>query len=119
MTNMDQPANPNKLYTIGETSRETDLPAYTIRYWENEFGIVRPARKASGRRLYTARDIATLNAIKDLVYRKKMTLAGAKRHLLKPPPSQNSDGQKPAGQNAETLKLLREIHKELCAIAKE
>lgn len=114
-----QDNHPGKFYTISEVSRETDLPDYTIRYWEKELGIIRPARKASGRRLYTAEDIDRLNAVKDLVYRKKMTLAGAKRYLLKPPAAQNSDGQKSAAPGAETLKLLREIHKELCAIAKE
>lgn len=103
-----------KYYSIGETSRITGVPEHSIRHWEKEFGLLRPVRKESGHRRYTAREIDALNEIKDLVYRRKMTLAGAKKHL-----SRKTRAESGGQLDGEALRLLEEIHKELSAILKE
>ncbi|MFA5161439.1 MAG: MerR family transcriptional regulator [Elusimicrobiales bacterium] len=102
-----------KYYTISEISRAAGVPEHSIRYWERRFQLLRPVRKESGHRRYTARDLELLSEIKDMVYRRKMTLAGAKKALSR------AGGQEPrdAAAGRETLRLLTEIRKELEDIA--
>lgn len=57
-------------YSIGEVSRIAGVPAYLLRYWEEFFRELAPARDTRGNRRYTNRDIAMVLNIKDLVYEK-------------------------------------------------
>ncbi|MDD2773766.1 MAG: MerR family transcriptional regulator [Elusimicrobiales bacterium] len=114
-----QPDPEKKYYTISELSAITGVAPHSIRYWEKEFGLLRPMRKESGHRRYLRRDIEILNEIKDLVYRRKMTLAGAKKALSRRGGAQ-PDAPAPArAADEETRRLLEEAHKELSAIMKE
>ena len=73
---------PEKLYfKIGEVSRIASVPASVLRFWESEFKRIRPKRTPSGQRLYRRRDIEQILRIKELLYEKKYTIKGAKRHL--------------------------------------
>lgn len=47
-------------YTIKAVAQQTGVPADTVRAWERRYGVPRPPRTATGRRLYSARDIATI-----------------------------------------------------------
>lgn len=116
-------------FTIGEVSRKTGIPEYTLRYWESRFRLLRPVRRESGHRRFTKKDIETILAVKDLVFRRNFTLAGAKKMLRTC--ERNPDetvlqeamsGDRLAGQGAadgEAAKILSEIRKELLAIIKE
>jgi DNA-binding transcriptional MerR regulator len=114
--NLDELSDKN-FFTIGEVSRAIAIPEYTIRYWENRFKLLRPQRRESGHRRYSKKEIQILLDIKDLIYQKKLTLEGAKRHLSKKNPQiiQSDSDQ----INDKALKLLKEIHKELSGILKE
>jgi len=73
---------PDKLYfRIGEVSKIVKLPTYVLRFWETEFSRMRPKRTSSGQRLYTRKDIELILKIKNLLYEKKFTIKGARRHL--------------------------------------
>ncbi len=73
---------PDKLYfRIGEVSKIVKLPTYVLRFWETEFSRMRPKRTSSGQRLYTRKDIELIFKIKNLLYEKKFTIQGARRHL--------------------------------------
>ena len=75
---------PDKRYfRIGEVSAITGIEAYVLRYWETEFPKISPARSRSGQRLYKKGDIETILLVKDLLYQKKYTIAGAKKFLSK------------------------------------
>lgn len=77
------PDIPDKLYfKIGEVSDIAEVPAYVLRFWESEFKRISPKRTASGQRLYRRRDVELILKIKDLLYNKKFTIQGAKRHLV-------------------------------------
>ncbi len=119
-------------FTIGEVSRKTGIPEYTLRYWESRFRLLRPVRRESGHRRFTKKDIETILAIKDLVFRRNFTLAGAKKMLRTCERNPNEtvlqeamSGDRLApgdawGQGAgEAAKILREIRKELLTIIKE
>ncbi len=76
------PNIPDKLYfKIGEVSDIAGVPAYVLRFWESEFKRIRPKRTESGQRLYRKNDIELILKIKHLLYDKKFTIQGAKRHL--------------------------------------
>ncbi len=72
-----------KYLTIGEISNITDVPDYTLRYWESEFNLLRPLRRESGQRRYTHDDLHTIEKIKNLLYEQKYSIAGAKKELMK------------------------------------
>ena len=70
-------------FSIGDVKRITGVPEYSVRYWEAEFGLIKPIRLESGHRRYTKEDVYTILKIKDLIYKHKLTLEGAKKQLSK------------------------------------
>ena len=75
-------AIPDKLYfRIGEVSELTHTKAFVLRYWETEFGSLRPVKSKSGHRLYRRKDVELIFQIRRLLYEKGFTIAGARRHL--------------------------------------
>ncbi|MBD5186117.1 MAG: MerR family transcriptional regulator [Bacteroides sp.] len=70
-----------KYYKIREVSALLDLPAPTLRFWENEFPDLKPQRNEGGTRFYTPADIETLRIIKYLVKDKGLKLAAAREML--------------------------------------
>lgn len=71
-----------KLYwSIGEVAVELGVNASLIRYWEKEFGTIKPKRTGKGDRLYTRKEIDHLKRIQHLVKEKGFTLSGAKDQL--------------------------------------
>jgi DNA-binding transcriptional MerR regulator len=68
-------------YSIGEVAEMLSVPVSTVRFWENEFDILKPRKNKKGNRLFTAGDIKNLKIIHHLVKEKGMTLAGAKKQL--------------------------------------
>ena len=73
---------PDKLYfKIGEVSALSGLPTYVLRFWETEFSKINPKRTSSGQRLYRKNDVELILEIKHLLYDKKFTIPGAKKHL--------------------------------------
>ena len=76
------PHIPDKLYfKIGEVSKLAELPAYVLRFWETEFGTIRPKRTSSGQRMYRKSDVEMILRIRDLLHTKKYTIRGAKQYL--------------------------------------
>jgi DNA-binding transcriptional MerR regulator len=68
--------------SINEVSKQIDVPAHTLRYWEKQFpAAVKPATGAGGRRYYRPDTIAALEQIKHLLYKKGMTISGVKKMI--------------------------------------
>ena len=65
-------------YSIGEVSEMTNLKSYVLRYWETEFNQLRPPKNRAGNRTYRQKDIEVILNIKDLLYKKKFTIDGAR-----------------------------------------
>jgi len=103
-------------FSIGDVKRITGVPEYSIRYWESEFGLIRPVRLPSGHRRYSKADVYTLLKIKDLIYKHKLTLEGAKKQLHKHQfAASNDKGSSPRVD----VKLLTEIKETLEDLLKE
>jgi DNA-binding transcriptional MerR regulator len=58
-----------------------EVPVSTIRFWENEFDILKPMKNKKGNRLFTPVDIKNLKILHHLVKEEGMTLSGAKKKL--------------------------------------
>jgi DNA-binding transcriptional MerR regulator len=68
-------------YSIGEVAEMLDVRVSTVRFWENEFDVLRPMKNKKGNRLFTQADIKNLKIIHHLVKDEGMTLSGAKKKL--------------------------------------
>ena len=65
-------------YSIGEVSNMVGLKSYVLRYWETEFKQLSPPKNRAGNRTYRQKDIDLIVKIKDLLYKRKYTIEGAK-----------------------------------------
>jgi DNA-binding transcriptional MerR regulator len=68
-------------YSIGEVAEMLDVPVSTVRFWENEFDILKPMKNKKGNRLFTQADVKNLKIIHHLLKEEGMTLAGAKKKV--------------------------------------
>ncbi len=68
-------------YSIGEVSKMLDVPVSTVRFWENEFDILRPMKNKKGNRMFTSNDVRNLTIIHKLLKEEGMTMAGVKKKL--------------------------------------
>ena len=114
---------PNKLYfRIGEVCRLLKLEPYVLRFWESEFPTLSPAKGANGRRMYRKKDVEMVVTIKDLLYERGFTIAGARKVLsrkddvaavLSPvvnSPKTQAQSARPAPEKLDQVKLeLRNI----------
>ena len=89
MTN-DTPQE-KKYYSITEVSELCDIKSHTLRFWEKEFKDLKPVTRKDNRRYYQKDDIALIKKIQYLLYEDGMTIAGAKRNLLKATKEDNRD----------------------------
>ena len=74
-------------FRIGELAETLGVERFVVRFWEKEFGL-KPTRSDGGQRFYEEKDLETLQAIKELLYERGFTIAGAKKHLKIKPGSQ-------------------------------
>ena len=68
-------------YTIGEVAELFEVNASLIRFWENEFDILKPQKNKKGNRLFTKEDINKIRIIYHLVKEKGYTLQGAREKI--------------------------------------
>ena len=53
-----------------------------LRYWETQFSMLRPKKNRAGNRMYRPEEVKLLLRIRELLYGKRFTIAGARRTLL-------------------------------------
>src|SRR3989338_8912727 len=80
------PPIPDKLYfAISEVSDLCAVKAYVLRYWEQEFPQLKPAKRRGNRRYYQYRDVLLVRQIKKLLYEDGFTIEGARTQLSTTP----------------------------------
>jgi DNA-binding transcriptional MerR regulator len=52
-----------------------------LRFWESEFPLLSPKKSKSGHRVYKRKDVETVLKIKELLYERGFTIAGARKQL--------------------------------------
>ncbi len=73
----------NKLYSkIGDVAKTFKVNTSLIRYWEQEFDLIKPKKNDKGTRYYTNKDIDNFELIHHLVKEKGMTIQGVKDYII-------------------------------------
>ena len=68
-------------YTISEVASWFKVNTSLLRYWENEFDILKPRKTRKGDRLFRLEDIKNLQIIYFLLRQKKYSIEGARTYL--------------------------------------
>jgi DNA-binding transcriptional MerR regulator len=97
-----KPVIEKMFYSMRETAAMFDLPQTTIRFWENEFDILKPHKNAKGTRYFRPEDIKHLHLIYHLIKEKGLTLKGVKKKL-----QENPDGTIKTFEITSKLKEIR------------
>ena len=84
------------LRTIGEVSEALGIKPHVLRYWEQQFALLKPMKRSGGRRYYRPSDIEMVEAIDRLINEEGYTLKGAEGVLR--------SGGAPAGSGADRRK---------------
>ncbi|MDR7104068.1 MerR family transcriptional regulator [Croceicoccus sp. BE223] len=69
--------DPQAFRTIGEVSAALDIKPHVLRYWEEQFPMLRPVKRSGGRRYYRPADVELLQTIDRLLNRDGYTIRGA------------------------------------------
>jgi DNA-binding transcriptional MerR regulator len=87
-------------YSIGDVAAMFKENTSLIRYWENEFSILKPKKNSKGDRFFRPEDIKNLKMIYYLLRERKYTIDGAKEFLK---------NNKAAGEKHEMIESLQKI----------
>ena len=68
-------------YSISEVAGWFKVNTSLIRYWENEFDILKPRKNRKGDRLFRVEDIKNLELIYFLLREKKYSIEGARKYM--------------------------------------
>jgi len=98
-------------YSISEVAEMFNVNTSNIRFWENEFDILKPHKNAKGNRMFTREDIENLKLIYHLLKDRGMTIKGAQKKL--------KDNKADTLQNFEVVSKLQEIKQMLLEIKDE
>jgi len=79
----DDGKEPDALRTIGEVAVAFGIKQHVLRYWEQQFPMLRPLKRSGGRRYYRPEDVALVETIDRLINREGYTLKGARQVIEK------------------------------------
>lgn len=83
---------PNKLFfKIGEVCDLAGVEPFVLRFWESEFPSLAPQKSKAGHRVYRRKDVEMVMKIKNLLYDRGFTIAGARKQLAKGAPVARED----------------------------
>lgn len=68
-------------YPISEVARWFRVNNSLLRFWENEFDVLKPKKNRKGDRLFRPEDVKNLQLIYHLLRQRKYTIEGAKEYL--------------------------------------
>ena len=101
---MPLPQIPDKLFfKISEVCEIVGVEPYVLRFWETEFPNFAPEKSKAGHRVYKKKDVENVLRIKELLYDRGFTIAGARKQLSK------SKAPNKAGRD----QVLNRVRKEL------
>ena len=87
-------------YSIGDVATMFKENTSLIRYWENEFSILKPKKNKKGDRFFRPEDVKNLKMIYHLLRERKYTIEGAKEFIK---------NNKAAGEKHEMIESLEKV----------
>jgi DNA-binding transcriptional MerR regulator len=104
----------SKLYrSISEVSDLVGVKPHVLRYWETQFSMLRPKKNRAGNRMYRPEEVKLLMQIKELLYSRRFTIAGARRRLLDVRREKETPQAELGFVDADRKMVLNEIRTEL------
>ena len=91
-----------RYYSIGEIAEMFEVSKSLIRFWENEFELLKPHKNSKGDRRFTQQNIEQFQTIYYLVKERGFTLEGAKKEIKR-----EKKRQKEKGKMIDQLKNLK------------
>lgn len=85
-------------YSISEVAEWFNMKPSLLRFWENEFDILKPRKNKKGDRLFRPEDVKNLRVIYYLLRQQKYSVEGAKQYL--------KDNQKKAEMQVQLVESL-------------
>jgi DNA-binding transcriptional MerR regulator len=70
-----------KYYQMKDVCSILDIPASTVRFWEENFPQIKPSRSSGGHRTFDSVQLERLKQIKKLLKDEGLTIEGAKKRL--------------------------------------
>jgi len=116
----DDGKEPEALRTIGEVAAGFGIRQHVLRYWEQQFPMLRPLKRSGGRRYYRPEDVRLIETIDRLVNRQGYTLKGARQAIeegsaARSAPAVGAPASAPAEVPEDVLPRLRAIRERLAA----
>ncbi|AZZ38317.1 MerR family transcriptional regulator [Bdellovibrio sp. qaytius] len=68
-------------FKIGDVADLLGIKQYVLRYWEQEFELLKPKKATNNQRFYTKKDVENAFLIRKLLYRDKFSIEGARQAL--------------------------------------
>ena len=103
-------------------ARRLNVKTHILRYWEEQFPMLNPLKRAGGRRLYRPADVALLEQIQQLLDKQGYTIRGARSFLAGGGAASGGSGAQDASSDLHTpagartdLVALRAIRNQLAA----
>ncbi|MCC6828059.1 MAG: MerR family transcriptional regulator [Novosphingobium sp.] len=118
---------PDALRTIGEVAKALGIRQHVLRYWEEQFPMLKPLKRSGGRRYYRPEDVRLLATIDRLVDKEGYTLRGARLAIegsgdakapaapMAPPPADQAAAT--ADDIAPRLRAIRDTLAQALAVA--
>lgn len=105
------------LKTIGEMSKNLGVQPHILRYWEEQFSILNPLKRAGGRRYYRSEDAQLLHEIHRLIYGEGYTIKGAQKYLREADKVANDGNVESRSLPAVTSVMDQDLERKLIYIA--
>ncbi len=67
--------------TISEVSKELEVPAHVLRFWETKFPQVKPMKRGGGRRYYRPEDVSLLRGVREMLHVDGFSIKGVQKAL--------------------------------------
>jgi len=109
---MKKKVEPKLYYSISEAATMTQVKPHVLRYWETQFKMLRPRKNKAGNRMYRKRDLKLVMLIKELLYEKGFTIAGAQKKLSEDKDSIR-DQMEMSFSGVDRAAMLLEVQREL------
>lgn len=105
---------PDKLYfRIGEAAALAEVRPSVLRFWETQFAEILPQKSGSGQRIYSREQVVRILEIQRLLYKEKLTIAGAQQRLRQIHKAEKVTLVQEPPVSDETKKLLQQVVDEL------
>jgi len=99
-------------FRIGELAKQLDVERFVIRFWEKEFEV-KTRRSHGGQRCYTQEDVDKFTLIKELLYHKGFTIAGAKQQITTHKAKQTDSVDRVIGSQKTTFEMPEDTVEQL------